>query len=104
MSEPPARSATLRKQIAEVLRGACLDARAISALVSAREREVVDHLTHLAQSRHVELTVLPADCLGCGFVFDGRTRLARPSRCPRCKGERLRAPRFSLPLDRAGGV
>jgi hypothetical protein len=32
--------------------------------------------------------VEPARCKTCGFVFDA-DRLAKPGRCPACKGSRL---------------
>jgi predicted Zn-ribbon and HTH transcriptional regulator len=34
------------------------------------------------------VVVEPARCRACGFTF-GDDKLAKPSRCPRCRGERL---------------
>lgn len=76
-----------------------LSARDLSGLVSIPEKEVAGHLEHIRQSLHRtgrHLTVQPAECAKCGFVFGKRERLTRPSRCPVCKSESLHAPLFSL--------
>ena len=92
-------SVTIRQRIAEVLRGQELTAREISERASILEREVAEHLRHLEQSRHnsaERLSTLAPHCIACGFVFEARRKHSRPSRCPRCKSERLSPPRFSI--------
>ncbi len=37
---------------------------------------------------------MPATCKKCGYQFTDRERLKKPSRCPRCKSERIDPPRF----------
>lgn len=74
-------------------------AHELSALVHLPEREVVPHLEHLARSlpgAGAALEVDPARCLGCGYVFRDRRRLARPSACPRCRGQHLSPPVFGI--------
>ncbi len=95
MTQPPERSQTVRESIRDVISGTSLDAREISGLVGIPEREVVAHLEHLARGRD-KLRVDPARCHGCDFSFEKRSRTSRPSRCPKCKSERISAPRFSL--------
>jgi len=76
-----------------------LSARDLSGLVGIPEKEVAGHLEHIRASLHRtsrRFVVLPAECAKCGFVFDKRERLTRPSRCPVCKSESLHAPLFSL--------
>jgi predicted Zn-ribbon and HTH transcriptional regulator len=76
-----------------------LSARDLSGLVGIPEKEVAGHLEHIRHSLHrtgKRLIVQPAECTKCGFVFDKRERLTRPSRCPVCKSESLHAPLFSL--------
>ncbi len=95
MTQPPERSQTVRESIRDVISGTSLDAREISGLIGIPEREVVEHLEHLARGRD-KLSVDPARCRACDFSFEKRGRTSRPSRCPKCKSERIAAPRFSI--------
>lgn len=90
---------TVRRLIMAELEQCPLSARDISGLVGIPEKEVAGHLEHIRQSLHRtggRLVVQPAECSKCGFVFDKRERLTRPSRCPVCRGESIHAPLFSL--------
>ena len=97
---PPAEAHdTVRHLIMTELEQGPLSARDISGLVGIPEKEVAGHLEHIRQSLHRtggRLIVQPAECVKCGFVFDKRERLTRPSRCPVCKSESLHAPLFSI--------
>jgi len=96
---------TPRQAIRRLLAAAPHTAHELSALVHLSEKDVVPHLEHLARSlrgRSDRLEVEPAACLDCGFVFRDRRRLSRPSACPRCRSQHLRAPVFRL--ARAGGT
>lgn len=97
---PPAEAHdTVRHLIMTELEQGPLSARDLSGRVGIPEKEVAGHLGHIRQSLHRtgrRLIVQPAECAKCGFVFDKRERLTRPSRCPVCKGESLHAPLFSL--------
>ncbi|OQY68114.1 MAG: hypothetical protein B6D46_04430 [Polyangiaceae bacterium UTPRO1] len=97
--EPPLAIATPRQAIARELAVAPCTAHALSALVQVPEKDVVGHLEHLARSlrrRGARLEVEAAHCRDCGYVFRGRRRLARPTACPRCHGQHLQAPVFSI--------
>jgi predicted Zn-ribbon and HTH transcriptional regulator len=101
---PPARGETVRAALREALLAGPATARDLSERVGVRERDVADHLAHLARSsehRRERLVVEPAACLACGFVFRVRTRLARPGACPSCRSTRIDPPVFRL--ERAGG-
>ncbi|HYP90298.1 MAG TPA: transcriptional regulator [Polyangiaceae bacterium] len=90
---------TVRQRIAELLRSGELTAQQISKQASVAEREVAEHLRHLEHSLShggERLLALPPRCVKCDFVFDRREKHGRPSRCPRCKSERLSKPRFSV--------
>jgi predicted Zn-ribbon and HTH transcriptional regulator len=94
---PRDQSETPRKAILRHLRSAPASARDLSGLVGIAEKEIIGHLEHLRRSLRrgpERLTVLPAECIACGFVFVRRTRLTRPSACPRCRAERIEAPTF----------
>jgi len=82
---------TLRRTLVELL---STEPRSVSAL--ARElgltrSEVEDDLRHAIRSARAaghDVVVLPARCRACGFEF-GEDRLAKPGRCPVCRGSRL---------------
>jgi predicted Zn-ribbon and HTH transcriptional regulator len=95
---PPAREATVRRQIEALLRGEPQSAREISAAVGIPEKEVGAHLEHLRQSLRGSgrLRVHPAACKSCGFLFSKRERLNRPGRCPACRSQSIAVPRFII--------
>ena len=90
---------TLRRQIIQLLTAGEMTAGDLSRTVGIREREVCDHLAHIERSvasRGKRLTVLPAVCLSCGYVFKDRRRLTRPSRCPQCRRTHLSSPAYRI--------
>ena len=63
----------------------------IARELGLRRGDVEDDLRHALRSaraagHHVE--IVPARCKACGFVFSS-DKLAKPGRCPNCKGTRL---------------
>jgi hypothetical protein len=97
--QPEARSHTVRQDLALALREGRATARDLSKAVGASEKDVLDHLVHLAKSlrsRGEELLITPAECLDCGFAFRQREKPARPSRCAQCHGTRLTLPEFQI--------
>jgi len=100
--EPPVpaeRGETLRQGLLDELRHGTLSTRELSARLGVRERDITPHLEHLQRSlraRGERLTVLPATCRGCDYVFEDRRALHKPSRCPKCRSERIEAPRFRV--------
>ncbi|MDT8420090.1 MAG: transcriptional regulator [Desulfuromonadales bacterium] len=104
--KPPATPAerfdTLRQSILSLLRKEEMTALEISEAVGVSVRDVYGHLDHIRLSLQREggsLTVLPAECRGCGFVFAKRDRLKRPGRCPVCRGESISQPRYRVRDD-----
>jgi transcriptional regulator len=88
---------TLRKEIAEILERESLDLREISQFMGIREKEVLDHLDHIAKSVHPRrLSMEPATCHRCGFIFKKRERFSTPSRCPICRSESISPPRYRI--------
>jgi transcriptional regulator len=90
---------TIRQQIIDLLSNHEMDAREISRGVGIKEKEVYEHLAHIARSQAGKggmLTIRPSECLNCGYVFAERRRLTRPSRCPRCRQSRLINPSFKI--------
>lgn len=106
----PAEPRTIRQRLVEVLTGRRLSSRQLAELVGQPERLVEDHLGHivksLARDRARRFVLEPSACQDCGFVFRERTRMTRPSRCPRCRSESILPPRFGIDsslLDRRQG-
>jgi len=97
---PPAEAVdTVRRRIMAELEEGPLSAREISGKVGISEKEVAGHLEHIRHTLHKtgrRLVVQPAECVKCGFIFEKRERLTRPSRCPVCRSESVHAPLFSL--------
>lgn len=74
-------------------------ARDLSQMLRLREKDVYDHLVHISRSlssRKLKLTVVPARCLHCSYVFESRNRFTKPGRCPRCRGEHIEDPRYRV--------
>ncbi len=96
---PPVRDETIRQRVIALLAAERVTAREISIQVGIPEREVYGHLEHIRRTLHQEgreFTLVPAECLGCGFVFNKRERLTRPGRCPLCRHEHLLEPLFAI--------
>lgn len=96
---PLPRGQTERESIRAALRQTPLTARELSARVGVPEKAVAGHLEHVARSaraRGETFRIEPARCARCGFSFDARSRLTRPSRCPACSSERVESARFAL--------
>jgi len=93
------RSQTIRQRILLLLKDKEMSAREISQAIGIREREVYEHLSHVALSASAQkrkLAVLPFRCMSCGYVFEERKRFTRPSRCPRCKNTHIETPFYRL--------
>src|SRR4051812_47557150 len=101
-AEPPVpqdKTETARAAIRAELTAAPISARELGARGGLREKEVLAHLEQVAlgaRARGERLQIEPPVCEKCQFIFEDRARLGRPSRCPKCKGERIHAPLFSL--------
>jgi predicted Zn-ribbon and HTH transcriptional regulator len=93
----PARE-TVRQALRRELEAGSASARELSVRLRISERDVLAHLPHLERSlarEGLRLAVEPAQCLACGYTFEGRARFATPGRCPECRSERIAAPLFA---------
>ena len=90
---------TIRQQMIRLLSTDVCSARDLSQMLRIQEKEVYSHLSHIARSvvsQSHRLVVIPSRCLACGHIFDKRTKLTKPSRCPRCRGERIEHPKYQV--------
>lgn len=96
--EPRERSATIRRDIIELMKLQPVTPFDLSGMLRVSEREAAFHLTHAletASAKH-RIEVTPACCKSCGFVFHDRKKVGKPSRCPRCKESRVEAASYYI--------
>ena len=90
---------TIREQIISLLGEEACDARFVSQSLGISEKTVYDHMPHIIQTLSAQgkkLKIDPASCVSCGFEFKDRKRPTKPSRCPKCKNERIDPPKFRV--------
>ena len=90
---------TVRQEIISLLSEGKYGAKSISKIIRISEKEVYTHLDHIGRSvksQKMRLKITPALCLECGFVFESRNRFTSPGKCPRCKGEHIQDPEYSI--------
>ncbi len=86
-----------------------LTAREIAVMVgldpNTGEAEVYEHLKHIAKTLRrryggrAVLYMIPPRCKDCGYVFTDLREPRKPSRCPRCKSQRIEPPRFYIEVE-----
>ena len=80
-----------RRQLVELLSQEPRTASSVAREMGLRRNEIEDALRHALRSAAAaghRIEIIPARCKDCGFSF-GADRLAKPGRCPECKGSRL---------------
>ena len=88
---------TLRQQLREVL----AEPRTASSLareLGLRRGDVEEDLRHAIRSARAageRVTIEPARCKQCGFLFDAE-KLSKPGKCPQCRGTRIFEPLISI--------
>ncbi|AOY58547.1 MULTISPECIES: transcriptional regulator [Desulfococcus] len=90
---------TIREQMIDVLSEGEHDVYEISQRLGIQEKAVYQHLSHITKSlthRKHRLKIVPAACISCGFTFKERSRFKKPGRCPLCRSERIRQPRYAI--------
>jgi len=90
---------TIRRQMIFRLTREEMNARELSQAIGIKEKEIFEHLPHIARSVKAlkkKLAIRPARCLTCGYVFKDRRRFTPPGRCPRCKKERIESPAYRV--------
>jgi len=99
---------TRREKILEILRSSNrpLTVVEIAERLGIRDtrslKEIYEDLKHVGKTLYREtsgretLVMIPSRCLRCGYVFKERTKIKRPSKCPKCKSERVSEPSFMI--------
>lgn len=71
-------------------------------LEPSRRSEVYSHLSHIArtvrqQSKGSEtLVMISPRCKVCGYIFKDLDKPRKPSKCPKCRSERIEIPKFKI--------
>lgn len=64
------------------------------------KKTVIEDLSHIAKTLKgkgkFQLVMLPPQCKVCGFVFKGLKKPKYPSKCPKCKKEKIIPPKFTI--------
>ena len=91
-------SETRRQIIARRLREGPSTVLDLARATGFTVKNVLSDLEHVLRSARVKSKVVirEPECLDCGHVFHGRTRVETPSRCPLCRSEGIRDPEFSI--------
>ncbi len=74
----------------------------MKALDIRKEKEVYEHIYHIAKSskrKDYVVLVIPPRCENCGYEFEMEFP-RKPSRCPACKSERISPPKFLIKVRR----
>jgi predicted Zn-ribbon and HTH transcriptional regulator len=80
-----------RRQLIELLSHEPRTASSLAREMGLRRNEIEEDLRHALRSAAAaghRVEIIPGRCKSCGFTFDPG-RLAKPGRCPSCKGSRL---------------
>ena len=98
---------TIREKIIELLTTSKkpLSAYQIASLLGlekGEERRIYEEIAHASRSLRrrsggrLTIVMIPPQCANCGYVFKDLKRPRKPSRCPRCKSERIYPPLFTV--------
>ncbi len=87
---------TDRERIRQLLEDGTHDLYSLAQLLEMKVTVVEDEVAHVVKSCKKKLHITPAECEACGFVFRDRVRISSPSRCPKCRSERVTSPLFTL--------
>lgn len=71
--------------------------------IPLKDKKIIyDALTHIAKTirrkthHNYQLVMIPPICKNCGYVFKELDKPKKPSKCPRCRSERIIEPRFKI--------
>lgn len=87
---------TRRQEIVALLSQEDSTVRELAERFEVKIAVIVEDLTHIHRSLGNRLVVGRAHCETCGFSVGRETRFTAPSRCPRCKSERVTDPEIRV--------
>lgn len=88
---------TRRRQIIEILQQNKQSAQQLANYFQTELKSILEDLEYIDKSiKPKKLKTEPAYCKSCNFIFKERSKISRPSKCPRCKSEWIEAQLFSI--------
>lgn len=87
---------TRREEIIQILSKEKRSAQDLANHYKVELKEIIEDLEHIKKTVKDRLKISPAQCKMYGFAFRERSRIKRPSKCPRCKHERIEAALFKI--------
>ena len=88
---------TRREEIEKLLEKQPWSAQKLANYFRVEMKEILEDLEHVRKSvKPRKLVIEPAYCPECGFVFKERTKIKKPSKCPKCRNENIEEPLFKI--------
>ena len=98
---------TLREKLEALLRSSdhpltVEELSQLLALPPSESKLLYEHLRHLAKSiwqkskGREALVMVPPTCRNCGYIFKELDKPRRPSKCPKCRSQRITPPAFKI--------
>lgn len=86
---------TRREQLIILLKRKKYTLQELANKFAVKLSEIEDDIPRLKKTIHPKkLKRKHARCLHCGFVFKERSKVKKPSKCPRCRGEQIKPSVF----------
>ena len=86
---------TRRQQIIDIISKEEKTAQELANMFQTELKFILDDLQHIEKSvRPKKLRRKHAFCKSCGFVFEEKSRISKPSKCPKCRKEWIQAALF----------
>ncbi len=88
---------TRRQEIRQILHENKQSAQQLANNFQVTLKEILEDLKHIEKSiKPKKLRIDPAHCKSCNFVFRDRSKVSKPSKCPRCRSEWIEAQMFGI--------
>jgi len=88
---------TRREEIEKILLKEEKSAHQLANMFQTELKEILEDLAHIELSvKPKKIVITPARCKKCGFLFKERSKIKKPSKCPRCRSEWIQAQLFRI--------
>lgn len=87
---------TRRQEIIALLHENAISAQDLANFYKVELWEIIEDLEHIKLTIKHKLKIIPAKCNHCGFVFKERSKIKKPSKCPKCKYEDIKPALFKI--------
>ena len=87
---------TKRQLLKELLDDGPISLRELAKELKTGINHAAHEMDHLSRSLNNTIQITPAYCHNCDYIFKKRSKWTKPSRCPKCRSEKLSDPLFFL--------